>query len=56
MAYFKIYQGLNKDYYWHLKSDKNGEKVCWAEGYKTLEGAKKSIEWVKLNAPKAPIK
>lgn len=54
MAKFKIFLGRDYTYYWHLIAN-NGEKVCWAEGYTTKQGARDSIEFTKKNGPNAPI-
>lgn len=55
MAKYVLWQS-SKDslWYWHLFSDKNSKIVCWAEGYSSKQAAKDSIEWAKVNAPKAP--
>jgi hypothetical protein len=54
MIKFEIYIGVDKLYHWRLKAA-NGEKVCWSEGYSSLENAENSINWVKIYAPKAPV-
>jgi uncharacterized protein YegP (UPF0339 family) len=41
---FKIKQGKNGDYYWHIKA-KNGEIVAdGSEGYKTTQGLKNGFK------------
>ncbi|TSD03408.1 MAG: hypothetical protein Athens071416_89 [Parcubacteria group bacterium Athens0714_16] len=52
MIKFEIYIGKDKLYHWHLKAV-NGEIVCWSEGYSSLENAKKSVMWTRINAPYA---
>ncbi len=54
MAKFKIYKDRSSEYRWHLVSN-NGEKICWAEGYSSKQNAKKSIQFVTVNAPSAKI-
>ncbi len=54
MQHFDLYIGLDKKYHWRLRA-KNGEIVCWSEGYETRQGALNSIGWVKRNAPTATI-
>ena len=54
MPKFKIYIGKDKLFHWNLKA-LNGEIVCWSEGYSSMENAKKSVAWVKRNAPLAPL-
>lgn len=57
MATFVLWQAdSDKKWHWHLKSDKNGEVVCWAEGYNQKVDAVNSIKWVKVNAKDAVIK
>jgi uncharacterized protein YegP (UPF0339 family) len=51
---FEIYIGKDNFYHWRLKAA-NGEIVCWSEGYSSLENAKKSVSWTRLNAPRAPL-
>lgn len=42
------------NYYWTLKSDKNGKIVSMSsEAYESKQGAKDSIEWTKANAKTA---
>lgn len=42
------------DYYWILKSDKNGKTVAMSsEAYESKQGAKDSIEWTRANAKDA---
>ena len=56
MAKYKLWKSSNDNlYYWHLYSDRNNEIVCWAEGYSTRQAALNSIEWVRNNAPNAPL-
>jgi len=54
MVKFEVYRGQDRLYYWRLKT-RNGEIVCWSEGYNTQEGARTSVEWVKSNAAFAII-
>jgi len=54
MVKFEVYRGQDRLYYWRLKA-RNGEIVCWSEGYNTQEGARTSVEWVKSNAAFAII-
>lgn len=54
MIKFEIYIGTDKLYHWRLKAA-NGEKVCWSEGYSSLQNAKDSVSWVKNYAINAPV-
>lgn len=57
MAKFILWQGINdKKWYWHLKSDKNGQIICWAEGYNQKTDALYSINWVRTNAKTATLR
>lgn len=57
MATFELWQSRrNGQWYWHLKSDANGQVICWAEGYTTKANALNSIAWVKANAKSASQK
>jgi len=51
---FEVYQGKDNLYYWRLKAA-NGEIVSWGEGYSTKQGALDAVNWVKKNAPTAPV-
>jgi len=51
---FEIYYGNDSTYHWRLRAA-NGEIVCWSEGYNSKQGAINSANWVKINAPNAPI-
>ncbi|MEA4910639.1 MAG: DUF1508 domain-containing protein [Candidatus Elulimicrobiales bacterium] len=51
MARYQIKKDTLNNFYWILKSDKNGKTVCKSsESYETKEGVKKSIIWNKNNA------
>ena len=51
MATYKMKQDQNGDYFWILKSDKNGKTVAMSsESYESKQGAKDSIEWTRANA------
>ncbi len=54
MIKFEIYLGQDNLWYWRLKAA-NNEIVCWSEGYSSRQGAIISANWVKNNAPLAPI-
>ena len=54
MIKFEIYYGNDSTYHWRLRAA-NGEIVCWSEGYNSKQGAINSANWVKINAPNAPI-
>lgn len=54
MIRFQIYYGQDNAWHWRLKAV-NGEILCWGEGYTTRQGAINSADWVKRNAPTAPI-
>ena len=54
MAKYQLWQNQNGEWRWHLKS-RNGEIVCWAEGYSSERSALDSINWTKANAKGAPI-
>lgn len=52
---FKIKKNSKEEFFWTLVA-KNGEIVCVSdEGYKTREGAVRSINLVKLESLKAEI-
>lgn len=40
---FKIQQGRDGLYYWHLQAT-NGEILCHSEGYSSYQGAQRGIE------------
>lgn len=51
MATFCLKKDSRDEFYWILKSDKNGETVAKSsESYVSRTGAKNSIEWVRINA------
>lgn len=54
MIHFEIRYDKNGYPYWVLAGS-NGEPVCWSESYSSLDMARKSIAWVKTNAPLAPL-
>lgn len=54
MAYFVIYKDVRGNYRWRLKAD-NNEIVAEGEGYIAKQSAINSVNWVKTNAPVAPI-
>ncbi len=54
MTKFEIYLGKDNAFHWRLKAT-NGEIVCWSEGYTTVQNALGSCNWVKKNAPTAPV-
>lgn len=57
MATFILWKSDNdKKWHWHLKSDKNGKVICWAEAYEEKQGALNSIAWVRANAKSASLK
>jgi len=53
MSLFQIREGRG-GYHWVLKAG-NGEIVCSSEPYSTIENAKKSVEWTRINAPLSPL-
>jgi len=56
MAKFILWQSSQDElWYWHLKSDANGQIVCWAEGYSSKENALNSIAWVREYAKGADL-
>jgi hypothetical protein len=51
MATFQIKKDTSLNYYWILKSDKNGKTICKSsESYESKQGCKSSIEWTQNNA------
>ena len=54
MIRFEIKKNLKGEHYWVLEAG-NGEIVCWSEGYSSYTNAYNSANWVKINAPHAPI-
>lgn len=54
MPKFELYVGKDGFHHWRLKGA-NGEIVCWSEGYSSLSNAELSLNWVKRNAPGAPV-
>lgn len=56
MAKFRLWKSSSDSrWYWNLYSDRNRKIVCWAEGYSSEKEARDSIEWVRNNAPTAPV-
>ena len=53
-AKFDLYKDAKGEFRWRLIAP-NGEIIATGEGYKSKDGAKKGIESVKKNAPKATI-
>lgn len=51
---FKIKKNAREEFFWTLVA-RNGEPICTSEGYKTREGAVKSINLVKLDASHSDI-
>ena len=51
---FKIKKNSKEEFFWVLVAG-NGEPICLSEGYKTREGAVRSINLVKLDASRAEI-
>ena len=57
MATYHIKQDNQNQYYWILKSDKNGETVCMSsESYTSKQNMQHSIAWTRANAEKAGLK
>lgn len=57
MAYFNLYKDKAGEYRWRLRSSKNNKEIAdSAEGYKNKSDALAGINFVKTNAPDAPIK
>ena len=54
MGKYELFQDGKEEWRWHLKA-RNGEIVCWAEGYSSKQKALESIEWNKENAAAAEI-
>jgi len=51
MATFKLKKDAQGDFYWILKSDKNGKTIAKSsESYESRKGAEDSIAWVRVNA------
>ncbi len=56
MAKFKLQKTISGQFYWILKSDKNGKIIAKSsESYINKTDAKYSIEWTKLNAKDATV-
>jgi len=54
MAKYQIKEDIAGNYYWILKSDRNGKIVAKSsESYDSKQGAKTSIEWTRNNAKNA---
>ena len=51
MATFKLKRDKDNQFYWILKSDKNGETVAMSsESYTSKQNALNSIQWTRTNA------
>lgn len=51
MARYQLKKDIAENYYWILKSDKNGKIIAKSsEPYESKQGAKDSIDWIKINA------
>ncbi len=56
MATYKLKRDNSSQYYWILKSDKNGEIIVRSsESYASKQGALNSIEWTRNNAKEAKL-
>ncbi len=54
MARFQLKKDSAANFYWILKSDKNGKTIAKSsESYESKQGAKDSIDWTKINAKSA---
>lgn len=54
MATFKLLKTASNEFYWIIKSDKNGKIIAKSsESYINKSDAKKSIEWIRQNAKNA---
>lgn len=54
MATYHLWKDKSSNYYWTIKSDKNGKIIAMSsEAYDSKQGAKDSIEWVRTNAKDA---
>lgn len=51
---FEVRKNQKDETYWILKA-RNGESICWSEGYASLESAIHSINLVKMNSMDAII-
>ena len=51
--YFQVWQGRDKNWYWHLKSA-NHETIAQGEGYVSKQGALNAISLVK-SSHSAPV-
>ena len=54
MAKFYIYRDSVGEYRWRLRAG-NNEIVAVSEGYTSKQSAINSVNWVKQNAPSAPV-
>ena len=54
MVRFQVYRDSAGEYRQRLVAA-NNEIVAWSEGYTTKQGAIDSANWVKQNAPSAPV-
>lgn len=55
MAKFQVFRDTVGEYRWRIKAN-NGETVCVSsEGYVAKQGALESVQFVKANAPVAPV-
>ncbi len=55
MTRFEIYKGKDLKWHWRLVAV-NNRIICWSEGYNDRDNAIKSVQWVKINGPLAPLK
>ena len=56
MATYHIKKDLKSQYYWILKSDKNGNIICMSsESYTSKQNTKDSIEWTRSSAKDAGL-
>lgn len=56
MATYILKTDSKHDYYWILRSDKNGKTVAKSsESYESKQGALNSIEWTRNNSEKAML-
>lgn len=56
MATYKLKLDKDNQYYWILKSDKNGETIAKSsESYTTKQNALSSIAWTRNNAKEAKL-
>lgn len=54
MATYHMWKDVAGNFYWNLKSDKNGKIVAKSsESYESKQGAETSLEWTRNNAVEA---